>query len=228
MGTPSNPVASRNVGIPTWFYGDEPPNVFATDIAKYFENSIREEGLLAVALAGVIFAEDNAGTVQEIFQDAFQNYYRTYDEMKSPMILFGVDYWASPDMIRHSPTDKRKRVYPLLEKPVCTRCGRCADICPLKALDAERARTVEICGRKMPVAQCDAGLCAKCGNGAARDAASPGQVDRLAALCTRTCVQALEEAGALGNRFEAGFRRRPAWGKNEFGEPVEIAEGGRK
>jgi predicted Rossmann-fold nucleotide-binding protein len=117
MGAPATPSLSRNVGIPTWFYGHEPPNVFATDIAKYFENSVREEGLLAVALAGVIFAEGNAGTVQEIFQDACQNYYRTYDGKKSPMVLFGTDYWAGPPAtVRHNPRDKRKSVYPLLEK----------------------------------------------------------------------------------------------------------------
>ena len=81
LGTPSDPEKSRNLGIPTWFYGHEPPNLFATDIAKYFENSIREEGLLAIAHSGVIFAEGNGGTVQEIFQDACQNYYRTYAQL---------------------------------------------------------------------------------------------------------------------------------------------------
>lgn len=116
MGLPDAPDKSRNIGIPTWFYGHEPPNVFATDIAKYFENSVREEGLLAVALGGIIFAEGNGGTVQEIFQDACQNYYRTYKRVKSPMVLFGVDYWAPADMVRHNPADKRKKVYPLLEK----------------------------------------------------------------------------------------------------------------
>jgi predicted Rossmann-fold nucleotide-binding protein len=117
MGQPADAARSRSVGIPTWFYGHEPPNVFATDIAKYFENSVREEGLLGVALAGVIFAEGNAGTVQEIFQDACQNYYRTYAKKKSPMVLFGVDYWNPPaDQMRHNPADKRKKVYPLLEK----------------------------------------------------------------------------------------------------------------
>ena len=93
MGVPDAPELSRNVGIPTWFYGHEPPNVFATHIAKYFENSLREEGLLAFALAGVVFAEGNAGTVQEIFQDACQNYYRTYAKKKSPMVLLGRQYW---------------------------------------------------------------------------------------------------------------------------------------
>ena len=88
----------RSLGIPTWFYGHEPPNVFASQIAKYFENSLREEGLLAIASNGVIFAEGNGGTIQEIFQDACQNYYENYD-FKSPMVLFGKDYWQ-PKAIR--------------------------------------------------------------------------------------------------------------------------------
>jgi predicted Rossmann-fold nucleotide-binding protein len=124
LGTPAHPERGRNLGLPTWFYGHEPPNVFATDIAKYFENSLREEGLLALALAGVVFARGNAGTVQEIFQDACQNYYRTYRRTKSPMILLGRDYWnpasawapgADPAAAAGSP-DRRKPVYPLLEK----------------------------------------------------------------------------------------------------------------
>jgi predicted Rossmann-fold nucleotide-binding protein len=89
---PTDWTISRSLGIPTWFYGHEPPNVFASHIAKYFENSHREEGLLAIATHGVIFAEGNAGTIQEIFQDACQNYYVNY-AFRSPMILFGKDYW---------------------------------------------------------------------------------------------------------------------------------------
>lgn len=103
MGAPPDEALSRSVGIPTWFYGHEPPNVFATHIAKYFENSVREEGLLAYALAGVIFGEGNAGTVQEIFQDACQNYYRTYAQKKSPMVLLGRNYW-----------EVKRPAYPLL------------------------------------------------------------------------------------------------------------------
>jgi len=115
LGTPVDPSRSRSLGMPTWFYGHEPPNVFATDITKYFENSVREEGLLALALGGVIFARGNAGTVQEVFQDACQNYYRTYRGLKSPMILLGREYWnpcdsASPE------ADNAKPVYPLLRK----------------------------------------------------------------------------------------------------------------
>ncbi len=83
---------TESVGVPTWFYGHEPPNPFASHIAKFFENSIREEGVLAIATHGVIFAEGNAGTVQEIFQDACQNYYATHGAA-APMILLGSRYW---------------------------------------------------------------------------------------------------------------------------------------
>ena len=83
---------TESIGVPTWFYGHEPPNPFASHIAKFFENSIREEGVLAIATHGVIFAEGNAGTVQEIFQDACQNYYGTMGP-PSPMVLLGSRYW---------------------------------------------------------------------------------------------------------------------------------------
>ena len=77
-----------SLAVPTWFYGHEPSNLFATAIAKYFDNSIREEGLLAVATAGVIYAPGSAGTMQELFQDLTQNHYATYG-VRSPMVLLG-------------------------------------------------------------------------------------------------------------------------------------------
>jgi len=83
----------ESIGIPTWMYGHEPPNAFATRIAKYFANSVREEGLLAVATHGVVFAPGSAGTIQEIFQDAAQNHYSSFGPA-SPMVLLGVDYWT--------------------------------------------------------------------------------------------------------------------------------------
>jgi predicted Rossmann-fold nucleotide-binding protein len=83
----------HSIGIPTWMYGHEPPAAFATKIAKYFANSVREEGLLAVATHGVIFSPGSAGTVQEIFQDTTQNHYASYGP-PSPMVLLGTDYWT--------------------------------------------------------------------------------------------------------------------------------------
>ena len=111
---PVNSSECQSVGIPTWFYGHEPPNPFASHIAKYFENSVREEGMLAIATHGVVFAEGNAGTVQEIFQDACQNYYGTYGTA-SPMILYGQDYWDPPTMPIYV-NDKRKKVFLLVRK----------------------------------------------------------------------------------------------------------------
>ncbi len=91
-----------SLGVPTWLYGHEPPTVFATAIAKYFANSVREEGLLAIAKSGVVYSPGSAGTIQEVFQDAAQNHYRSFGH-PSPMIFYGVDYWRT-----------QKPVYPLL------------------------------------------------------------------------------------------------------------------
>jgi len=83
-----------SLGVPTWLYGHEPPTPFATHIAKYFANSVREDGLLAIAKGGVIFTPGSAGTIQEIFQDATQNHYLSYG-YASPMVFFDQDYWTN-------------------------------------------------------------------------------------------------------------------------------------
>ncbi len=95
---------NRSLGIPTWTYGHEPPNVFATDIAKYFANSVREEGLVSIATGGIIFAPGSAGTIQEVFQDATQNHYVTLG-FASPMVFFGRRFWS-----------ETKPIYPLLRR----------------------------------------------------------------------------------------------------------------
>ena len=105
----------KSLGVPTWFYGHEPPNPFATHIAKYFQNSIREDGLLTLANHGVIFAEGSGGTVQEIFQDACLNYY-AIPARQAPMVLFGSNYWNPSSVALDPSKDKRKPVYPLLLK----------------------------------------------------------------------------------------------------------------
>lgn len=83
----------ESLAVPTWFYGHEPSNLFASHIAKYFANSVREDGLLAIASHGVIYAPGSAGTVQEVFMDACQNHYGTFP-LISPMILLGVEHWT--------------------------------------------------------------------------------------------------------------------------------------
>ena len=104
---------TESVGVPTWFYGHEPPNPFASHIAKFFENSIREEGVLGISTQGVIFAEGNAGTIQEIFQDAGQNYYATHGSA-APMVLLGTRYWNRAPL--DTSASKDKAVWPLLRQ----------------------------------------------------------------------------------------------------------------
>ena len=92
----SRSVAS--VGIPTWFYGHEPPNVFCDAIGKYFSNAIREDGLLARCTAGLVVLEGAAGTVQEIFQVATRLYYAPEEAVIPPLVLVGDRHWR-----RHVP-----------------------------------------------------------------------------------------------------------------------------
>jgi len=98
------PEGPCNLAIPTWFYGHEPSNVFCTQVAKYFSNSLREDVLLAVAVHGVVFAPGSAGTLQEVFMDLCQNHYGTLDWI-SPMVFMGREFYTS-----------RTGVFPLIEK----------------------------------------------------------------------------------------------------------------
>lgn len=83
----------ETLGVPTWHYGHEPPNLFATTIAKYFRNALREAILLQVCDAGIVFLPGAGGTVQEVFQDACENYYAT-ESAVAPMVLVGRRYWT--------------------------------------------------------------------------------------------------------------------------------------
>ena len=83
----------QSLGVPTWLYGHEPPNAFATHVAKYFANSLREDGLVSLATGGIVFAPGRAGTVQEIFQDGTQNHYATLG-LISPMVFLDREYWT--------------------------------------------------------------------------------------------------------------------------------------
>ncbi|MFD5425792.1 LOG family protein [Streptomyces sp. NPDC127084] len=87
------PRGGDSIGIPTWFYGHEPPNPFAGHIAKFFANATREDGLLARSTAGVVFLPGAAGTLQEIFDNATPNYYESRGE-PTPMVLVDRAHWT--------------------------------------------------------------------------------------------------------------------------------------
>ncbi len=87
------PGGTLSVGVPTWHYGHEPPNAFATQVAKYFKNAIREDILLHLCDAGIVFLPGAGGTVQEVFQDACENFYADPSTV-APMVLVGREYWT--------------------------------------------------------------------------------------------------------------------------------------
>ena len=94
----------ESLGVPTWLYGHEPSTPFATHIAKFFENSVREDSILTMAFGGIIYTPGSAGTMQEIFQDAVQNHYLSFG-FASPMIFWGEKFWT-----------EEMPVYPLLQQ----------------------------------------------------------------------------------------------------------------
>jgi hypothetical protein len=86
------PKGEESLAIPTWFYGHEPVNLFASQIGKYFSNSIREDGLLSICVYGIIYSPGAAATTQEVFADAAQNHYGTFDYY-SPMTFLGTTHY---------------------------------------------------------------------------------------------------------------------------------------
>ena len=46
-----------------------------------------------LATFGIVFAPGRAGTLQEMFQDAAQNYHHEEDEPFCPMVFFDTKYW---------------------------------------------------------------------------------------------------------------------------------------
>jgi predicted Rossmann-fold nucleotide-binding protein len=67
------PAGAPSLAVATWRFEAEPISQFATHIAKLFQNSVREDGLLSIADAGVAYFAGSFGTLQEIFQDLAQN-----------------------------------------------------------------------------------------------------------------------------------------------------------
>ncbi len=87
----------HSIGIPTWFYGHEPTNIFCHAIAKYFSNAEREDGLITRSSAGIVVLPGAAGTVQEVFQACTPLYYHDEDlpgHLLPKLVLVGVEHWT--------------------------------------------------------------------------------------------------------------------------------------
>lgn len=96
------PSFQPSLAIPTYKYGHEPTNMFGTWVCKFFSNAIREDGLLDISNAGIIYTPGSAGTRQEIFQAACGNHYAP-DGKEKPTVFYDTAFWAEssiPSVLR--------------------------------------------------------------------------------------------------------------------------------
>ncbi len=120
-------------------------------------------------------------------------------------------------------TDAPLTADPLCEREICSGCAVCAGTCPLGAIDHENLNEINIAGKVMKVAQIDYSKCRSCPNGARPNIHhSTGKPDRIAAVCNRSCVDALERGDKIDDTFRLAFRQREPWAKNEVGANVAI------
>ena len=89
------PAGAPSLAVATWRYDQEPMSQFATDIAKLFQNSVREDGLLSIANAGIAYFAGGFGTLQEIFQDLAQNGYAEPAQQAAMVFVDAAEYGGS-------------------------------------------------------------------------------------------------------------------------------------
>ncbi|HON04789.1 MAG TPA: hypothetical protein P5065_01580 [Candidatus Ratteibacteria bacterium] len=117
-------------------------------------------------------------------------------------------------------TDSEIEPDPIKKENVCDLCMECAKICPLAAI-SHKKKTIHICGKKMTIADVDYDKCAICRNGVSKDMYyENAKPDRIAALCSRTCLAHLEEKKRIKNLFNKNFRKRKAWKIDKSGEVI--------
>jgi ferredoxin len=110
---------------------------------------------------------------------------------------------------------------PLFQGELCSRCGVCAVVCPLNAIDRDNEEVVKVAGREFTVAKVNYSRCRRCPNGALPNRYhGAGKPDRLGALCVRSCLAMLDEAGKLTGKFHQLFRRREYWALDALGDVV--------
>ncbi len=84
----------ESLAIPTWVWGSEPTNPFATCYAKFYQDGLREQNLIKLVQAGMVFAHGGGGTMRELFQLIENNYYATSPDKFIPMIFADPgDFW---------------------------------------------------------------------------------------------------------------------------------------
>jgi len=109
-------------------------------------------------------------------------------------------------------TDAKLEPNPILKEKICDRCLECVKTCPLNAINSAKEKEIDICGKKMVVAEIGYEKCVSCKNGAYPNRYHPaGNPDRLAAICVRSCIDHLEKTERIKNKFQSSFRKRAPW-----------------
>ena len=125
---------------------------------------------------------------------------------------------------------------PISMETICTKCKKCASLCPLGALSATQSMTLTIMGKKMEIGLINENACKVCPNGVYTDTQLlPGwdelyhkinksnqlvsfsqpvsglsSLNRLKAACGRACVASFEHEDM--RRYSHDFRVRAPWG----------------
>ncbi len=205
------------------------------DYAKYGKNWLEDEFLAVACYDLVSFIEDNGWEACPLFPNPTEiapQGVSVADGRPAPNVYPDFDYAAvaaglgeiglngiflSPELGSRQRfhmiiTDAEIEETPLFEGHICDACGKCAESCPLGAIDTENTTELDVCGKKMKVASINYDICRSCKNGACKNRfAEKAKPDRIAALCNRTCLCRLEQQELLQNKFENNFRKREAW-----------------
>lgn len=123
-------------------------------------------------------------------------------------------------------TDAELTPDPVFNGKICAECGACVSACPFGAIDPENRIKVGVPGYEREVARVDYEVCRSCPNGAMQAPGRGNRPDRLAAVCARTCMVRLEQAGKCSNEFENDFRKRKPWVVDSFQRSLEVGDDG--
>jgi len=109
-------------------------------------------------------------------------------------------------------TDAELDPTPIFTGEICDRTKQHSEFCPLNAINTKKEKIIEICGKKMVVAEINYNICTNCKNGSFANRHHPlGKPDRLGSICIRSCLDHLEKSGRLKNKFINPFRKRKPW-----------------
>lgn len=217
------------------------------DYALYGKNWLEDEFLAVSAYNLTNFIEENGWEAVPVFPNPSElgpsgvavapdrpapNVYPDFDYAAVACGLCTISYnrlafskeFGSRQRFHMILTDAELESTPLMEESICNGCRQCADVCPLKAISKDETEEIEICGKKFTVGKIDYDKCRACQNGAVINRfAADARPDRIAALCNRSCMCALEERGALSKTFENPFRTGAVWSIGGDAEAMDLA-----